>query len=205
MRLFCYKFTAGQTYYYMNDVLLQQLADGQSSAFTTIYNDYYPELYFLSKHLIGDDAPDVLADVFIRLWTQRKLFESKAHLLAYLRVMTRNACFDHLKKQHRDVQQLQELLHISDQEHEDRHFHEIMESRVFTLIRNEIEELPPHMREVFKLAYIDGLKNAEIASLLQMKDAAVRVRKAEALKILRSSLYRIELIIIMKLIIYPPQ
>lgn len=189
----------------MNDELLQQLADGQASAFTTIYNQYYPELYFLSRHLIGDEAPDVVADVFIRLWTQRKLFESRPHLLGYLHVMTRNACFDHLKKQHRDVLQLQELLHISEQEHEDRYFHEIVEARVFTRIREEINELPPHMREVFKLAYIDGLKNAEIASLLQMKDAAVRVRKAEALKILRSSLYRIELIIIMKLIIFPPQ
>ena len=181
--------------------LLQQLADGQTTAFTAIYNQYYPELYFLAKRLAGDTAPDVVADVFVQLWTQRKLFENHRHLLAYLRVMTRNDCYDLLKKQQRDVQHLKELRHISEQEHEDQYFQEIIEGRLFALIREEIEQLPPHIREVFKLAYIDGLKNGEIAQLLNMKDASVRVRKAEALKILRATLYRIELIVILKLAI----
>ncbi len=182
--------------------LLQQLADGQTTAFTAIYNQYYPELYYLAKRLASDAAPDIVAEVFIQLWTQRKLFENDRHLLAYLRVMTRNACYDLLKKQQRDLQHMRELRHISEQEHEDQYFHEIIEGRLFTLIRAEIDQLPPHIRQVFKLAYIDGLKNAEIAEQLHMKDASVRVRKAEALKILRATLYRTELIVIIKMAVW---
>ncbi|HJU45184.1 MAG TPA: sigma-70 family RNA polymerase sigma factor, partial [Chitinophagaceae bacterium] len=161
---------------------LESFSNGDVNAFTNIYNRYYPDLYFLSRRLVGDAAPDVVADVFVQLWSQKKRFDSDEHLLFYLRVMTRNACFDLLKKEHRTSQQLKELSYITDQEHEDVYFREIIEARLFSLIQKEIDQLPSHMREVFKLSYIDGLKNAEIAALLNIKDASVRVRKAEALK-----------------------
>lgn len=179
---------------------LESFSKGDVNAFTNIYNRYYTELYFLSRRLVGDLAPDVVADVFVQLWSQKKRFDSDDHLLFYLRAMTRNACFDLLKKEHKTSQQLKELSYITDQEHEDVYFREIIEARLFSLIQKEIDQLPLHMREVFKLSYIDGLKNAEIAELLNIKDASVRVRKAEALKLLRSAFYNTELIVLLAIL-----
>ncbi|HEY6900554.1 MAG TPA: sigma-70 family RNA polymerase sigma factor [Puia sp.] len=174
-------------------VTLKAFAEGDAEAFTQIYHQYYPDLYFLAKSLVGDAAPDVLADVFAEIWTKRKSFDSSDHLFYYLRSMTRNACFDDLKRHRRNTDQIRELAHLSDEGHEDIYFREIVEGRLFLLIREEIEKLPPHIREVFKLSYIEGFKNAEIAEILGIKDASVRVRKAEALKILRAAFYRSEL------------
>lgn len=80
---------------------------------------------------------------------------------------------------------LKDLVNLSDQQHQDHYFREIIEGQLFSRIHEEIEKLPPHVREVFKLSYIEGLKNAEIAKTLGIKDASVRVRKAEALRMLR--------------------
>jgi RNA polymerase sigma-70 factor (ECF subfamily) len=182
---------------HIDNLTLQSFAQGDPAAFTLVYNRYYPDLYFLAKRLVNDSAADVLADVFMQAWSQKKLFDSPEHLISYMYTMTRNACFDFLKKQSKDTQRLQDLRYVSEREHQDDYFHEITEGRLFSLIREEIEQLPPHIRKVFKLSYINGLKNAEIAQLLGMKDASIRVRKAEALRILRAAFYNIDLAVFM--------
>lgn len=178
--------------------MLDALSKGQEYAFTEVYNRYYKNLYYLSSHLVGDHAPDIIADVFTELWIQKKHFDSGEHLLAYLRVMVRNACFHFLKRQERDHQLHREFLYRSDLQQEDYYFREIIEARVFSMLRAEMDELPPHLREVFILAYKGGLKNTEIARLLHIKESSVRVRKVEALKLLRTAFYRIELFFLLQ-------
>lgn len=165
---------------------------GSKVLFTQVYNDYYTQLYFLTKKMVQDAAPDILADVFTELWVQEKEFESERHLFFYLRAMVSNACFDFLKKKNRDSKQIDLLTLQTDQQYTDIYFRDIVEGHLFTQIKEEIDKLPPHLREVFTLSYIKGLKNNEIASLLQIKDNAVRVRKAEALKKIRTAFHGTE-------------
>ncbi len=186
----------------LNDTeLLRQLAAGENAAFTQVYRQYYAELFWLSKRMVGDAAPDVLADVFLRLWTNRKLFDNRQHLLAYLRVMTRNCCLDALKQDERRDAAATQLAFITDEEYEQQYFAEIIEARLFSLIRNEIDALPTHLGKVFTLSYIDGLSNSQIAEQLNLKDGSVRALKSEALKLLRASLRHIELAVIVKLML----
>ncbi|MBS0028169.1 RNA polymerase sigma factor [Chitinophaga sp. 22321] len=173
----------------------QSLKERESS-FAVIYNKYYPELYFMSRRFVGDQAPDILAEVFIRFWNRQRQFDNEFHLISYLRVMVHNACIDYLKMQQRQLQSLQDFSYLSDQEYEDHYFREVMEGRLFSLIMEEIERLPEHCKIVFKMSYIDGLRNAEIARLLNIKDASVRVRKSEALRILRSVRFPICLLLL---------
>jgi len=55
-------------------------------------------------------------------------------------------------------------------------------------IYEEIEKLPKKCRQVFKLAYLDGLSNEEIAELLHINYQSVKNQKVRALKILRLAL-----------------
>jgi RNA polymerase sigma-70 factor (ECF subfamily) len=55
-------------------------------------------------------------------------------------------------------------------------------------IYEEIEKLPKKCRQVFKLAYMDGLGNEEIANLLNITYQTVKNQKVRALKILRLAL-----------------
>jgi len=51
-----------------------------------------------------------------------------------------------------------------------------------------IEGLPPAMRRISKLAYLEGLKNNEIAAQLDISVETVKVQKKRALKQLRLKL-----------------
>ncbi len=113
--------------------------------------------------------------------------------------MTRNACLQHLRQLHRQQALLSEFAAISDREYEEQYFREIIESRLFALIRHEIDQLPHHVRQVFVLAYIDGLSNARIAETLRLRDSSVRTLKSEALKQLRAALYDVELAVLLSL------
>lgn len=159
---------------------------GSKVLFTQVYNDYYSRLYFLTKKMVREAAPDILADVFTELWVRGKEFESELHLFFYLRAMVSNACFDYLENKNRDLKQIDQLTLQTEQQYNDVYFRDIVEGHLFAQIKEEIDKLPPHLRKVFTLSYIKGLKNSEIANLLQIKDNAVRVRKAEALKKLRT-------------------
>ena len=63
----------------------------------------------MSRRFVGDQAPDILAEVFIRFWNQQRQFDNEFHLISYLRVMVHNACIDYLKMQQRQLQSLQDL------------------------------------------------------------------------------------------------
>ena len=55
-------------------------------------------------------------------------------------------------------------------------------------IYSVIEGLPPAMRRISKLAYLEGLKNNEIAEQLDISVETVKVQKKRALKQLRLKL-----------------
>jgi RNA polymerase sigma-70 factor (ECF subfamily) len=49
----------------------------------------------------------------------------------------------------------------------------------------EIEKLPEKRRQVFKLAYVEGLKNDEIAAQMNISVHTVKEHKGKALQFLR--------------------
>lgn len=181
------------TKFHIDGLILKSFAEGNAASFTQIYNLLYPYVFFVARRLVQDAAPDVLADVFAEVWIQKKQFETPKHLFYYVQSMTRNACFDYLKRENRNSCNIADLERVSDAKHSDIYFEEMAEGHLFSLIRDEIDKLPKHLREVFTLSYINGLKNNEIAELLCIKNSSVRVRKAEALKILRTAFSKSDL------------
>lgn len=182
---------------YIGQQLLEELSKGDEKAFTIVYNRYVDEFYWIGKQIVGDYAPDLVADLFTQLWTLKKRFESERHLYAYLRAMLRNACLRRLKLQQREKQLLKELLYASEQEEEDYYLKELIYKRTFTNIIEDVEKLPEHLRKVFKLAYLGEFKNAEIARILHLKESSVRSCKAQALRLLRLATHPIELLLIL--------
>ena len=180
----------------IDPILLEAFARGEAPAFTTIYQKYSPVFYAYGKQLVGDHAPDIVADVFEALWTLKKRFDSEAHLYSYLRSMVRNACFHFLTRQERESHLLEDFIYISEQAGEDAYLKEIIHSRMLSLILEDIEQLPLHLRQVFKLAYLGEFKNAEIAAMLHLKESSVRSCKAQALHLLRIPFSLPELILL---------
>jgi len=62
---------------------------------------------------------------------------------------------------------------------------------VLKAIHKEIEKLPRSCRQVFKMAYLEGLSNSQIAETLSINNQSVRNHKLRAIKILRMALLRL--------------
>src|SRR5882757_9397579 len=170
--------------------LITQFNQGDTEAFTAIYHKYYSTLYYFVKRWVSEreDAEDITADVFAKLWKLRANLQGIKNIEAFLYITGRNACLDFLRHiQRRNLRQ-KKLLHALFQPPEEIVFKEDLKTQVLQTIYAEIEKLPPSTRNVFKMAYLEGLSNSEIAETLQIENQSVRNHKQRAIKLLRIAL-----------------
>lgn len=178
---------AGTTYNEKD--LLTQIAAGDRPAFSQAYKLTYHRLYYLAKRFVHEEAArDIVAETYARLLKQPRSFDNIAHMASYLATMTRNACIDLLKQDKRENTAQEELQYLNgnaDVQEEDD-----IRATLYKMILDEIEKLPPFVRTIFKLSYLEGKSNAEICEILQIRDKTVRNKKSEAMKAIRIGLGR---------------
>ena len=185
--------------------IISDFQQGNKDAFTAVYNMHYSRLYFFVKKLIEDrdEAKDITAETFIKLWKLHDRFNTNENIKAFLYITARNACLDYLRYQKKQTSNKQELSYILDQQEENIPpvNHEI-KVEVLAQIHSEIENLPTQCRRIFRMAYIDGMKNAVIAATLNLTEQTVRNQKTRAIKILRLALANHNVVLVALLVIF---
>lgn len=173
----------------MTDELIAKFNNGSSDAFTLIYRKFQPKVFFLIQRYISDTSQveDIATETFLKLWTNRYRLETEKNIAGFLHITARNACIDSLRASKKEALKLQELLRMQ-QEGADDSLRDEVKAEVVSRIHREIDQLPPKVKEVFKLAYIDGMSNEEIAALLGIRNQSVRNHKSRALILLKQSL-----------------
>ncbi|MFB2118729.1 RNA polymerase sigma factor [Parapedobacter sp. 2B3] len=166
--------------------LLQQLRDGDQTAFDVLYHRYKGLLYVHAYKRLNnrEDVQDILHDIFSNLWESRKTLDIKENLGVYLYRAVRNAIINRQLKDKRATEYIRSF---------DGFLHDylgntdylVRERMMMSLIETEINSLPPRMREVFELSRQDGLSHKEIAGQLNITEQSVRSHIKGALKILR--------------------
>lgn len=171
--------------------LVTQFTQGNTRAFTTIYNIYYPRLFNFVKRLVDNrqEAQDITAETFVKLWRLHQNFPTHDNIRAFLFVTARNACYDYLKYNARENSQQKELLHQLLPDTDNVVLRDEIKADVLDHIYTEIEKLPQQCKAVFTLSYLEGRKNNEIAELLHITDKTVRNQKVLAKKLLRVALF----------------
>ena len=166
--------------------LLGRLAEGDNSAFDTIFRTYYQPLCYFAEKLTQETAvaQDMAADCFYKMLQQRREFSSVAALRSFLYTVVRNNCLDYIKTQKRHTAGNEELglLTAHTDESVER---QIIMTEVLASISRSIQELPGKYREIMELALVEGLKNEDIAARLGIAHQTVRNHKSAALKLLR--------------------
>lgn len=108
------------------------------------------------------DAEDILQEVFIRYMGKSPAFESPAHEKAWLLRVTANLSKNRIDyRKVRDADELSEELVAE-------------ERQDLSFVWEAVKSLPENQREVIHLFYQEGYQTAEIAEILDMKEATVR-------------------------------
>jgi RNA polymerase sigma-70 factor (family 1) len=177
--------------------LIVQFNHGNTQAFTAIYNEHHATLYYFVRRFINEreDAEDITATIFVKLWKLHADFESIQNIKAFLYITARNACLDFLRSRQRQHEKQKELLHILLQAPAEGILQEDIRGTVLKRIHEEIGKLPKSCKKVFEMSFLDGMSNTEIAEALQINNQSVRNNKQRALKLLRIAILNRDVVV----------
>ncbi len=144
-----------------------ELRDGKESALSHYIQAYSSTLGYYAFRLVHrkETAEEIVSDSFYKLWEARDKIESNDHLKAFLYTVTRNACLNHLEAD-RKVVQYEAEPNTAIPTPEPDPLSGILHAELMGLIYAEIDNLPAQQGEIFRLSYLDGLTNDEIAQRL---------------------------------------
>lgn len=177
------------------DELFDRIKNGDQKALELLFAIYFPRLNNFARNVVKDDvlSQDIVQEIFVKVWEKRAGIEV-INLESYLFKLVRNRCIDYIKYQKVVNNKMQEV-HIAYQ-CEEMYRIDFIGDEPYLLIAQElkerieqtIENLPERCREVFVLSRVNGLKNREIADLLNINIKNVERHLSRALQSFRVNL-----------------
>lgn len=162
--------------------IIYEIQKGNKESLKEFFYDFHPVLCAFAERYLKDPdkSKDVAQEAFIKFWSRRHEFSGLSHAKAFLYTVARNSSLNILKRASRDepVSRIEQL-------EADCFFKKnIIEKETYALLRSSIERLPERMRTIIEYS-MQGLKNHEIASCLDISAHTVHTTKKVAYKKLR--------------------
>jgi len=165
--------------------MVTELKTGNKSAFAHIYETYCDKVYhFILKFIIDqEDARELVQQVFIKLWDNKQNIDPGLPLDPYLFVISRNCCFDFLKKVARDRELKEQLLQMNTIRCNETE-NNILLNEYEELVNKAIQQLPEKRRAVFQCR-MDGNSYDEIAAQLNISKNTVKTHLLKSYKFVK--------------------
>ncbi|MFZ6009151.1 MAG: RNA polymerase sigma-70 factor [Bacteroidota bacterium] len=154
--------------------------------FAEIYQTFWKRLYCVAYNHLRDKvlAQEIVQDVFVKLWLNRKEIRQVENTEAYLLRALRNKIYDHFdsvacRKKHYKLA-LDNFSAESDSIDDIMVFNEGM-----SVIGDELKKMPKKTQMVFRLSKFHRYTNDEIAVKTRLSSKAVEYHITQAIKKLR--------------------
>lgn len=167
--------------------LFQKVKAGDHKSFEILFEKYYNNLCNYAFLYLNDvsKTEELVSDVYINIWENRKRIDIKANLKSYIYRCTRNAVISDMRKNKRPGPSLLK---------ESKSNEKFVDSPETLLIREEVadvcykmmQRLPKQAGLVFRLHKMDGLSYKQIAEILDLSVKTVENHMGRALKMMRS-------------------
>jgi RNA polymerase sigma-70 factor (ECF subfamily) len=164
--------------------LMNGILERQPAALDHLYTRYGGMLKSIIMQVLHDDseADDVLQEVLVQVWDRAATYSSsKGKLMSWLSTLARRRAIDRLR-QHSAYRRVTDRYEISCN-HSNKGFEEshTVEQEAFcddlrTLLDQQLDTLPPHQREVIRLAFFEEKTQRQIAVLTQAPLGTVKTR-----------------------------
>jgi RNA polymerase sigma-70 factor (family 1) len=167
-----------------NPINKSLIAQGDQRKFKQLMDLTADELLLFSMGFIRNKevAEEIVSDVFVKIWNNRRELENIRNLKSYLFISVKNGCLTHLRK-------IKKEKIISIDEFSEFHFlpvegpeNEYIDNEIRNEIYQSIEKLPPKCKLAFTLAKINGLKYKEIAEVMGVTEKTVNNHLVTAVK-----------------------
>lgn len=186
--------------------LVFKAKQGDNSAFSTLYQIYYPKMKGICINILKEDkdvVDDLVQDAFILALVSLKELKNPNRFGQWLTSITSNLALKYKEKDNTfryiSLSDIDEsVIDCCDD------YRNTVSSIQYEDIMAEIDKLPVGYKKVFKLSVLDGLSHQEIAKLLDIAPHSSSSQLARAKALLRNKLSkRTILIMVLVLIIIP--
>lgn len=143
------------------------------------------DMYRLAFSLTGSgqDAEDIVQELFMKLWKSLDSLDSVKSPRAYCLTLTRNLCIDLLRRRKRvHAESIDGQADIGSGPDAETGF--ILKERIAALA-GRIGKLPERQRKILTMKVLEGLSNKEISERTGLSDLTVRVTLSLARKSIR--------------------
>lgn len=174
--------------------ILVSINQGNEEVFEYVFLSYYNELCSYASCILksNDTAEEIVQDVFVKLWENRKEFTIKLSLKAYLYRSVHNQCinyFDHLRVKQKYVVESQQLHRdLISPVSSDYPIANLLTREIEDKINQSLQQLPDQCRQVFLLIRHDDLTYAEAAEKLGLSINTIKTQLQRAITRLRENL-----------------
>ncbi len=169
--------------------LLETVAGGDEKAFEELFHQYKQRVYAYAMHFTDAVivSEEIVQDVFLKLWLHKESLREVERFEAYIYTVTRNLCFDYLKKLAHERAMKLEWGRAAGVSEENTGFMVVYKDYE-NLVCQALDRLPPQQKLVYILSRHQGQKHEEIAKQLHISRNTVKVHLTKALGTIRNYL-----------------
>lgn len=163
--------------------ILLSISRSDQRAFADLFNQYYANLYRFVRYFLSEtDAEDVVSEVFVSLWNNRKKLVLVKNFNSYIYTMARNEAYAHLRLQNKiqnvSLDDMPVSLSVCEESAEGR----IIEKEMIDVYNKAVAQLPERCKLVFLMVREEKLKYKEIAEVLQITTGTIEQQMNQAIK-----------------------
>lgn len=163
--------------------LLKKKNEVADAAFRELYERLAPKVFKYCRRVLGNEelAQDIFQETFVKFYRSAEQERTMTNVQAYILRIARNLCLNAKSSKYYGLASLEGVdLHETGDLYDRK--------QLLDLITAAIECLPIELREPFVLREYDGLPYADIAEILDISNATVKIRLFRARQSIRKTL-----------------
>jgi RNA polymerase sigma-70 factor (ECF subfamily) len=150
------------------------------SAMEMVIQKWRQNLFYHAMYIVkdGQEAYDIVQEVFIRAMRERRFFNEDFKMKAWLFRVTSNLCFNTVRNRKRRGVLRETMIRPAPQQA--NQLEQVFADEQRSTVLTAMDELSENHREILVLRYYDDLSYAEIAQVLGVKLGTVMSRLSRA-------------------------
>lgn len=171
-----------------DELLLIQIGQGSKSAFNTLYEKYWQDVYASAYKRLKDtdEAKDIVQEIFTHIWIKRESLHID-NLPAYLNVAVRNKVFKVIAKQKLSHPFFNIAETVTEVQY--RPDSNLLTKEFFSAFEALVSALPSKKQAIFRLRFHEDLSTKDIADQLCISRKTVQNQLSRAIEQLKVSLF----------------
>lgn len=172
----------------VDKLLWRIVINDDKEAYRTLFELFYSALCLFANRYVEERiiAEDLVQDVFVNIWENRKKINVESSAKNYLFVCVKNHCINHIKQEmcrqnHMDVYKTK-----MEVEHDYEEFY--LHTELKSLLDEALAKLPETYRLIFEMSRLEGNTNKEIAEKLNIPLRTVERYKVKVIEVLKKDL-----------------